>query len=151
MLDPNITTQSGALMRATLEARYGKADRYPPAVDDLKLLLNFSDTYALGTSAPASFREQAMYPALYPEPSWWPVAAHAVTIMPFVKICFLSLPPTWTHTNSAGHLHCDDGPAMEWTDGFAVNVDLTQEYAKRVLANKKTLELPSGEDDGQDE
>ena len=145
MLDPNITTQSGAPMRATMEGRYGKPDHYPPAVDDLRGILRFTDVNAPGTSTPATYREQVIYPALYWDAAWWPVAAQAVAIMPFVKVCFLALPPEWTYVDLSGHLHCEDGPAMEWLDGFAVNVDRSKDERERALMDTRRLQFASGE------
>jgi len=150
LLDPNITVQSGMLLRNRLEAQYGRSDNFQPAVDDLRRILDFRDTHAPGTSAPATYREQVMYPALYAHAAWWPVAVQAVAIMPFVKICFFSYPPVLTYVNGGGHLHCESGPAMEWSDGFAVDVDLSKDERERALASSRHLQISSGEAAGNE-
>ena len=52
------------------------------------------------------------------------------------QFCVLSEPPEFVRLNSAGRLHCDDGPALQWLDG-------RRRYAYRgTITTRQTIEAP---------
>lgn len=43
-------------------------------------------------------------------------------VMPFSNICFVSEPASTLKINQAGRLHCEDGPAVAYPNGFNIHV-----------------------------
>ena len=42
-------------------------------------------------------------------------------VMPFSNICFVSEPASTLKINRSGRLHCEDGPAVSYSDGFNIH------------------------------
>jgi len=47
-------------------------------------------------------------------------AQHAGWFLPYEDVCFVSERPNFIKLDDDGHLHCEDGPAIEYPDGFKV-------------------------------
>lgn len=47
------------------------------------------------------------------------LAANAGWVVPFEHVCWLSEPPSRVHIDARGRLHCADGPALAYRDGFS--------------------------------
>ena len=148
MLDPDVTTQSGGLLIGSFEGVFGRPQSAPPAILQMRELLQFSEQGAPGTSSPARFMEQCMWPSLYPglqTPRLAVLSRQAMLIMPFAKICWLCRPPVYVRLDGTGGLHCDSGPAAEWSDGFAIWYNaITQE--SRLLQMVEAMALTAGEE-----
>jgi len=153
MLDPDVTTQSGGLLIRMIEDVFGKPEstESAPAIIDLRRFLRFREEDPSGTVAPATFYEQAFYPALYPGlavPRLRALQSQALIILPFVKLCWLCRPPVEIHTNEFGQLHRAGGPAARWSDGFEVFCDRTPPEPKTELP--VSFETPKLEDGNAD-
>lgn len=132
MIDPDVSTQSGGLLINLIASVFGKGDDWPVTVADMRHLIKFAEKDPSGTVAPATFTEQAMYPALYPglsTPRLSALQRQTTCIIPFTKLCWLCLPPKFVRFNEVGLLHCVDGPAAEWRDGYQIFVDRTPKDA----------------------
>lgn len=66
---------------------------------------------------------------MFAEMTLWPIAnlsrlynlkCQALVIAPFTHVCFLSRPPKYIRTNLEGRLHCTEGPAALFEDGYEV-------------------------------
>ncbi len=146
MIDPDVTTQSGGLIINLISGVFGgESKAVESCLNDLRGKLNFTDSDPSGTSAPPTFRSQSLWPSFYPGFSVARLAAlqaQAIIIMPFTKVCWLCRPPEFIRTDGYGRLHCADGPAAKWSDGFEVWCDRTPEGEKR-LKSGDVLALPA--------
>lgn len=151
LIDKDLAVQSGQNLRRMMIDNYlGKSHGEPVPVADLSDCLHFTDRNA-NTSAPPRFTEQVIFPALYGT-SLYMTSQQAIVIMPFVKVCFLSLPPTATFIDEWGHLHRPkaEGPAMIFADGFDVWADRSDDEEKlpeKLPVSTETKQLTDGEDD----
>ena len=139
MLDPDVTTQSGGLLIRMFHDVFGTPVGYPLAIEEMRQIMRFAEPDP-NTSTPATFYEQAMYPAMYPAFSASRLAVlprQALVMMPFTKLCWLSRPPLYTRVNEFGHLHAVNAPAVEWADGFCLYVDRTEDENGRILHEPK--------------
>jgi hypothetical protein len=69
---------------------------------------------------PAGWSDACLYPLLHPA-GMGPLAANAFCVLPYLRVCWLCLPPLCVKTDPHGHLHCEDGPAIRWADGFELH------------------------------
>jgi hypothetical protein len=153
MIDPDVTTQSGGLLTSMIWSVFGKSDHhFYPVIYQIANLLRFRDEKKIGDmSTPATFAEQSLYPGLYSAfmaPRLNPISRQAILICPFARLCWLSRPPIYVRTDEFERLHCVDGPAVEWTDGFRIYVRQEEDGPSVMLADteEKTLALGSGEE-----
>lgn len=152
MIDPDVSTQSGGLLIGMIQGVFGKqtVGEYQ-ALDDLRDVMRFEEKDPSGTRAPAMFKEQCLWPCFYPAftaPRLYALRVQAVIIMPFAKLCWLCRPPLYIKTNYEGRLHCAEGPAAEWPDGFKVWYDRTpQEERNKQLKRSEPLALPETTED----
>ena len=155
MIDGDVSTQSGALAINLIESVFGSSTfglRGGP-VSSL-VWLDFEDTRMPGqTWAPPRFREQVMWPALYQAfstPKLRALQSNAICIMPFVKLCWLCMPPLYIHTDDHGWLHRVDGPAAAWADGFEIWVNQAgdDDPEKQLRSHIASLMMEAG--DGHD-
>jgi hypothetical protein len=51
----------------------------------------------------------------------WQIARSAGWIVPYERVCWISERPTVVGTDGQGRLHCPDGPALRYRDGWAVH------------------------------
>lgn len=136
LIDPDVSTQSGGLLVNMIQSVFGNDGTEPLAISQLRRIIRFKESDA-ATSSPARFEEQAMYPALYrglSTPRLYPLQSQTTCIMPFTKICWMSLPPKSLHTDKFGNLHCTDGPAATWSDGFEVWLNREEENPRPRLS-----------------
>jgi hypothetical protein len=146
MIDPDVTTQSGGLIINMIAGVFGGPGNSIPALADLRKAIYIQpEKDPSGTRAGASFNEQCLWPSFYPGftvPRLSAIQRQAIIIMPFTKICWLCRPPVYIKTDGYERLHCADGPAAEWADGFKVWCDRTPEEEKVKLEAGERLALP---------
>jgi hypothetical protein len=92
-------------------------------------------------STPAGWSNAVLYPALHPQ-GIGHLAANAFCILPYVKLCWLCLPPLFMKTEPTGHLHCDDGPAARWSDGYEIRAKWEPEKQLEAGDEEEPLALP---------
>lgn len=61
----------------------------------------------------------------------------ALVIAPFVKCVWISRPPVFIKTDDDGHLHCIDGPAAKFSDGYEI---LAKQQPKPLLEDASDAE-----------
>jgi hypothetical protein len=153
MIDPDVTTQSGGLIINLISGVFGgPASGMFPALTDLRNQLKFAESDPSRTTAPATFMGQSLWPAFYPGFNVFrlsPIQRQAIIIMPFTRICWLCRPPLYIRTDENGRLHCADGPAAEWSDGFKVWCDRTPPEEREKLRSGEVLALPEATEDLQ--
>jgi hypothetical protein len=67
----------------------------------------------------------------------WKVAKNAGWWMPFDSICFISERPILLNRDEQGRLHCSNGPAMEYPDGWKI-----YSYHGVLINNPEIIENP---------
>ena len=50
---------------------------------------------------------------------WWAIAKSAGWVVPHEHVCWISERPDWLRHDAKGHLHCVDGPALRYPDGWS--------------------------------
>jgi hypothetical protein len=78
---------------------------------------------------PRQFASLAVYQYLHDVQSWkdltgplsglWGVGAAAGWIVPHARVCWVSERPSVLRTDASGRLHCADGPALVYRDGWS--------------------------------
>lgn len=114
MIDPKVTTQSGAWMGNHLAGATAAA--YHPAIAQLAGLIRFSDADERPGDAKPRFHEQVVYPALY---GLYVVARQAFCMIPYVHLVWLCVPPVYVQLRG-DDLSCENGPVARWPDGYEV-------------------------------
>lgn len=84
------------------------------------------DEIAIG---PSQFASIAVYEYLHDELPWkdvtaplrglWRIGASAGWIVPHERVCWISDRPSLLRTDTRGRLHCADGPALSYRDGWS--------------------------------
>lgn len=74
-------------------------------------------------------------------------------IAPFMRIVWISRPPMFLKTDDEGNLHCGDGPAVRFEDGFEiwhqhVKPERLETPEVEVLEGKTVLALPAPKEEG---
>lgn len=69
------------------------------------------------SGSPAGWSNAVIYPVMHSEGSGH-LAANAFCILPYAKVVWFCLPPMYVKTDPHGNLHCEDGPAIRWADGY---------------------------------
>jgi len=144
MIDPDVSTQSGGLIIKMIEDVFGKGGESHPALNDLRSNLSFKNEDPSGTWAPATFREQSMWPAFYPGftvPRLSALRRQSIILMPFAKLVWFCRPPLYIRTDELGRLHAVGEPAAAWADGFEVYCDRTPKD-KMLEVHAETKALP---------
>ena len=57
--------------------------------------------------------------AIQPMRSFWGIAKSAGWVVPYAHACFISERPIHLRTDTRGRLHCADGPALRYPDGWS--------------------------------
>jgi hypothetical protein len=103
------------------------AMRWSSGLPRLLPLANFSEI-AIG---PNDFASLGLYQYLYDVASWkdemeclrglWAVAKSASWIVPLERVCWIAERPETLRTDAGGRLHCVDGPALRYRDGWSAH------------------------------
>lgn len=135
IMDKDITVTMGACLRNSLLSRTGLG-LLP--VRELSRILEANFTPPPnGRPLPAGWRDWAFYPV---DCAFnYALQSQAFILCPFVKAVWICRPPIFIHTDDEGHLHCADGPAARWEDGYEVYA--TYEAPERLPEPQDALAL----------
>jgi hypothetical protein len=142
IMDRTLTVTLGGNLSNIFRTNLGTMRR---SLEDLKEILNLQmeGEHGLGRGQRAPmFAEMVLWP-ISNLPGFHNLKCQALVIAPFTHVCFLSRPPKYIKTNLAGRLHCTDGPAVLFEDGYEVWAAQTEQTA---LPDNKVLELPAPEE-----
>ena len=134
IIDPNLTVSLGASLRDTLLPGKGRS---------LKPLTQLASILGRRFSSPhrgAGWSDWVVYPVEHGLD--YDIQAQCFCLLPFVRSVYVSLPPLFVKTDEDGNLHCEDGPAARFADGFEVYARHTGESR---LLDAPAPERPSGE------
>ena len=119
MLDRDRTVSVGASMKTLF--RWDRHHQFDNLFRSIEALPSMHGQFQTShkVSTPATIFDGMMFPGGYCN-CIGPLGSSVYAIMPFVKLCWVCMAPLITRQHEAGFLHCGDGPAMEFADGFRV-------------------------------
>lgn len=116
VMDVNLTVTMGACLRDSMFPKPGGA---PKAIKQLARVMQSQFTPTPnGKPQPAGWRDWIVYPLEHPFN--YALLSQTLCICPFMRMVWISRPPVFVRTDDEGNLHCEDGPAARFADGFVV-------------------------------
>jgi hypothetical protein len=115
IIDQNLSVTTGACLKNTL---MGPNTSHTSGLLPIKELAeNLAQQFG-NYGRVAGWKDWALYPVWHEFN--YALRTQTLCIIPFVHVCWISRPPVMVKTDDEGHLHCADGPAVRFADGFEV-------------------------------
>lgn len=116
ILERDLTVSLGACLSSTILP--GK-EKQPIVLDELAEGLRRRFTPAPdGKPLPAGWKDWVLYPMK--RPFNYALRTQTYCLFAFMRCVWICRPPQFIRTDDDGHLHCADGPAARWEDGYEV-------------------------------
>jgi len=129
ILDTDLLTSTGAALKKMIGwAEEGGAFRSYWAIHDIARIIGGQEEAGIQREAmqtrgfasrQARYHMNVIYPGLGGNAPL-AILRNVFSMLPYMRVCWLSMPPEFVKTDAQGYLHCDSGPAARWSDGFEI-------------------------------
>jgi hypothetical protein len=157
ILDTDLLTSTGAALKGMIGWRNRTYPHHYRAIDDIAGIIGAQEEAGIHREAAQGnkfvsrqprYHMNVIYPALCEAPL--DIVRNVFSMLPYMRVCWLSMPPEFVKVDAEGHLHCDTGPAARWSDGFEIHrnreeeLRLEAERTKRLEADTAAPARPEG-------